>query len=130
VIRGPGQPGERADEIGLESGEGAVETGVPADEDMVGTGLAGVCEGEADDLAQAALQAVAGDRVADLLGDSEAGAHGGIIVAAGADEKDEAGGDDAGTAICGKEISAAAYGGRRAGHDRPRNAWLYARLRR
>ncbi len=125
-----GQPGEGAGKIGLEIGEGAAEAGVPADEDMIGTGLAGVCQAEADDLAQAALQAAAGDRIADLLGDGEAGAHVRVLVATGADEQDEAGGDDAGAAIGGKEISAAAYGGRRAGHDRPRNAWPYACLRR
>ena len=62
----------------------------------------------AGELAEAALHAVADDRIADLLRDGEAEAHRRIAVAARADQQDEAGRRRAQAAIGREEIRAAA----------------------
>ena len=62
----------------------------------------------AGERAEAALHAVADDRVADLLGDGEADAHRRVAVVARADEQDEAGHGRALAAVGGKEIRALA----------------------
>ena len=64
----------------------------------------------AGERAEAALHAVADDRVADLLGDGEADAHRRVRVLAVADEQDEAGHGRALAAVGGEEVRALAEG--------------------
>jgi hypothetical protein len=70
--------------------------------------------------AEAALHSVADHSAADLPGDGKADTHGGVAVAARADEEDEAGGRSPLAAIGGEEIGAAGEGGQADSVLRPR----------
>ena len=84
----------------------ALDTARPADQDMVGAGHGMVGEDIADQSAQAALHAVADDRIANFLGHREADADERIIVRAMSDEQDKAGHRRALAAVGGKEVGA------------------------
>jgi hypothetical protein len=73
---------------------------------MVGPGKAPGGQKLSGERAQAALHAVANDRAADLPGDGETDALGGVAVGAVADEQDEAGSRGAPPAVGGEEVGA------------------------
>ena len=77
---------------------------------MVGAGNAEFGQGFAGEGAETALHPIADDGIADLLGHGEADAHRRIVVAARADEQDEAGHGRALAAIGGEEIRALGKG--------------------
>ena len=88
-------------------GERPLDAAGAADQDMVGAGDARFGQDRAGERAEAALHPVADDGVADLLRDGEAEAHRRIVVAARADEQDEAGRRRAQAAVGREEIRAA-----------------------
>jgi len=80
-------PGEIPDKFGI----GPFDAAGAADQDMVGPGNSGIGEDMTGEFTETPLHPVAHDRIAHLLRNCEAEPHGGIVVAAWADEQDEAG---------------------------------------
>jgi hypothetical protein len=89
-----------------ETGEVPFDSTGPTDQDMVGAGNSIFRQGIASERAKSALHPVPDDRIADLLGDREANAHGRIVIPTRTDEQNESGHGCALAAIGGKEIRA------------------------
>src|SRR5690606_16339302 len=90
-------------ELRTKLAEVAFDAAFAANQDMIVIGQAFVRERSAKQLAEAALHAVANDRVADLLGDGYAEAL--ALPAIGPRQQDKAGPRNAQTAVGGKEVS-------------------------
>ena len=100
-------PTQRLPKIGFELGERSLDPARSTDEDKIGPGDSGFGQNDPGELAEASPHPVADHGVADLLRDGEAESHGGIAVAARADEEDEAGRRRAKPAVRGQEVRAA-----------------------
>ena len=101
---------ERFRKLGAKVREIPFNPASAADQDMIGAGAGVIGKDVADERAEATLHAVADDRIANFLGDRVADPDGRVVVAAGADEEDEAGHGRALAAIGGKEVGALAKG--------------------
>src|SRR4029453_10746737 len=116
-------------QFGGQAGVVPLDPAFTADQHMVGAGDAMIRQGFASEGAEAPLHPVADHRIADLLRHSEADAHRRVVIAARADEQDEAGHGGALAAVGGQKSRA--FGGRDWGVSflRPRARRAFSTLR-
>ncbi len=108
-------PIERADQIGLHRGKVARHRLAATDQHMIGSGQSPIGEHLVDHRAEAALDAVAHNRVADLLGDGIADALLRVVVRTLLDQQHERRCPDPKTAVGREEIGALTQHDGRAG---------------